>query len=111
MSDHYRYTRERVESLLPAVFDDEYGVLASKAEAEIHSGGDPAVGGEILAMVVDIRRAWGVLTKHEHELLECRYYYQLGLTAIVELAGLEDEQEAADDIDFAVQQMIDYLGG
>lgn len=111
MSDTYRYDQRQVEALLPAVFDDEFGILAAKAEQEIRSKGDPAHGGGLMAMVADIRRAWDSLEKWDHEVMEARYYYGLGFAAIAELAGMESEQEAADDTDSAIRAMIHFLNG
>lgn len=111
MSDHFSYDRQQLEALMPAVWDDEFGILAAKAEQEVRSNGDPAHGGGLMAMVADVRRAWDSLNKWDHEVLEARYYYGLGFSAIAELAGLESEQEAADDVDGAVARMIEFLGG
>lgn len=108
--DQVRYDRQRIELLLPAVWDDEFGILAAKAEQEISSKADPSHGNNLVVLVADVKRAWDSLTKWQHQILEARYYYGLGFSAIAELAGLESEQEAADDVDGAVDQMIAYLG-
>ena len=111
MSDHYRYDRTTLEALLPACWDDDFGVLASKAEQEIRGKGDPAHGGSLMAMVADARRAYDALHKLDHDILRARYHHGLGFSAIAELAGYESEQEAADDLDRVVNEMIAYLNG
>lgn len=109
--DHYRYDREKIEALLPAVWDPEFGVLASKAEQVRSGGGDPATSGDLLALVMDVRSAWDRLHKLDHELLHARYHHGLSLTAIAELGGYESEQEVQDDLDRVVNEMIESLGG
>lgn len=111
MSDQYHYDRPTLEALLPACWDDEFGILASRAEQEIRSKGDPAHGGGLMAMVADVRRAWDSLHKLDHDVVRARYHHGLSFSAIAELAGYESEQEAADDLDRVVNQMIEYLGG
>ena len=111
MSDQYHYERTTLEALLPACFDDDFGILASRAEQEIRSKGDPAHGGGLLAMVVDVRRAWGSLDRLDHDALRARYHHGLSFAAIAELGGYESEQEAADHIDWGIDRMLDYLGG
>ena len=97
--------------LIDCVWDEDFGILAAKAEQEISSKADPSHGNNVVVMVADIKRAWDSLTKWDHQVLEARYYYGLGFSAIAELAGLESEQEAADDVDNAVAKMINFLGG
>jgi hypothetical protein len=111
MSDQYHYDRPTLEALLPACWDDEFGILASRAEQEIRSKGDPAHGGGLMAMVADVRRAWDTLDRLDHDVLRAKYLYGLGFSAIADLGGYESEQEAADDLDRVVNQMIEYLGG
>ena len=109
--DHYSYTREQIEALLPACFDPDFGILAAKAEQEVRSNGDPAHGGGLMAMVADVRMAWDRLHKLDHDVLRARYHHGLSLTAIAELGGFENEQEVADDLDRVVNEMIETLGG
>jgi hypothetical protein len=109
--DQVSYDVQQLELLLPAVWDDEFGILASRAEQERSSKADPSHGNNIVVMVADVKRAWDSLTKWDHEVLEARYYYGLGFSAIAELAGLESEQEAADDVDLAIAKMIEFLNG
>ena len=111
MSDRYRYDRQKIETLLPACWDDEFGILASKAEQVGSSHPDPRRSGDIIALVADVRRAWDLLDKDQHEILHARYHHELSLEAITELAGLESVQEAADLVSLAVQDMINTLGG
>jgi hypothetical protein len=109
--DHLTYTREQIETLLPSVWDDEFLILASKAERVGSSGQDPAHGNNLAVMVIDVARAYRSLQKWQHELLYARYHHALGLEAIVALWGAENEQEVADDLDGALSEMIEFLGG
>jgi len=109
--DHFTYTRQQIEALLPACFDPDFGILAAKAEQEVRSNGDPAHGGGLMAMVADVRSAWDRLDREDHRLLERRHNDGWGLDVIAASFGLENEQEAADLVDGAVDKMIHHLGG
>lgn len=109
--DHFSYDRNQIEALLPACFDPDFGILAAKAEQEVRSNGDPAHGGGLMAMVMDVRSAWDRLHKLDHDVLRARHHHGLSLTAIAELGGFESEQEVQDDLDRVVNEMIESLGG
>ena len=111
MSDRFRYRRDQVETLLPAVWDDEFGVLAGKAEQARSVKGDPALGGDLAAMVADVRRSSRLLAKWAPELLYARFHHALDFSAIAELAGYESAAEAAEDCDTALQELIDRMNG
>jgi hypothetical protein len=112
MGDQINYTRAQVEALLPLVYDDDSLVLASRAESEVRSRSDPALGGDLLAAVIDVRRAWHeALEREDHDFLVARHVHGITFEAIAELAGLESAEEAADIEGCAVQALLDYLNG
>lgn len=103
------YTDEQVIALLDSVFDDEFLVMAARAEQEGSSRGDPALGNTIAAMVADIKRAWATLTPFEQDALEARYKHGLGFDVIAFLAGLDGATEAAHEVDWAIARMMAVL--
>lgn len=57
-SDHYHYTRATVSWLLEHALNPNYDGLEAPDEQVIGATpGDPAEGGNMLAMVMDVRRA------------------------------------------------------
>lgn len=103
------YTREQVVALLDAVFDEEFLVMAARAEQEGSSRGDPALGNTLAAMAADIKRAWAGLDWWDQSMLEARHKYELGLDVIAFLAGLETAHEAAAHTDAAMERMLRSL--
>jgi len=111
-NDQYHYSRETVAGLIPLIWDDEALVLASRAESEIRSRSDPAHGGGLMAMVIDIRKAWAsALEREDEDFLVARHVHGITFDAIAELAGLESAHEAADIEECAISAMLDFLNG
>jgi hypothetical protein len=112
VTDQVFYTREQVEALLPLVYDDDSLILASKAESEIRSRQDPALGGGLLVAVIDVRRAWfEALEREDHDFLVARHVHGISYEAIAELAGLESAEEAADIEGCAIDALLKFLNG
>lgn len=111
MSDHFRYRQDQVEALLPACWDNDFGILAGKAEQARSTKGDPALGGDLAAMTADVRRAYRLLPKWDCELLHARFHHGLEFAAIAVLAGYESANEAAEDCDAALAYLIEYMNG
>lgn len=110
--DQHYYGREDVERLIECIWDADF-ILRPKPEQEIRPKGDPALGGNLLVMVADVRQAWAKagLQTWQRETLACRYYYDLPLEETAEVMGYESVADAAQAADEAMTQMIDYLGG
>jgi hypothetical protein len=98
-----------VVALLDSVFDDQFLVMAARAEQEGSSRGDPALGNTLAAMAADIKRAWSGLSDWDRQMLEAKHKYELGLDVIAFLAGIEGAHEAAQHIDAAMERMLQSL--
>ena len=103
------YTHEQVVALLDAVWDEAFGVMAARAEQEGSGRGDPALGNTLAAMACDIRKAWARLDDWDHQMLEAKHKYELGLDVIAFLAGLGSAHEAAQHTDAAMERMLRIL--
>lgn len=103
------YTTEQTVALLDAVFDEEFLILAARAEQEGSSRGDPALGNTLAAMSADVRKAWSGLDGWDRQMLEAKHKYELGLDVIAFLAGLPGAHEAAQHIDAAMERMLQSL--
>lgn len=70
--DEYNYTRPEVARLLPAALDT--GQAPGMSGAALHDGpsakSDPAVGGDLLAGVVDVRMAYAKLSEADQQFIQ-----------------------------------------
>lgn len=108
----YTYTRSVVEHLLDCVWDDDWAILASRAEQEVTTGGGGAGDGmDAVVFAADVRKAWARLTESDRILLTARFMYELGLDAIADLAGFEDAQKSHDEIESAMGALVDLTNG
>lgn len=108
----YVYTRQVVESLLDCVWDDDWAILASRAEQEQTTGGSgPGDGMNAVVFAADVRKAWSKLTWHEQDLIRARHLYERSLDAIADLAGYETVEKAADELEAAIGLLVDFTNG
>lgn len=112
MSDRFTYSRDQVEALLPSVWVPDFGVLAARAEQARAVRGDPALGGNLQAMVADVRKAWRAsLEPFDREVLRAKHFHGLQFEVIALLAGLDGAEEAAGIEECAMDAMLRFLNG
>lgn len=106
--DEFFYSRGMLEEFLPHVWTT--AVLERAGEPGTRSHKDPAEGGDLAAMVQDVRFAYGLLTPRQQDLLSRRYRYN------VEPELLAQEEECALSTLYArvgriLDAMVETLGG
>lgn len=109
--DEFFYHRTLVEALLPAVVlgDRERPVLGSPERA---AKGDPAEGGEYVAMRADVEMAWerADLTEAQRRLLVDYYVAGFSQEEMAQALGVA-RQTVGRRIHRAVRVLVDFLGG
>lgn len=112
-ADEYFYDTTQIAQLLPAAlqFDVEGALLVEHIEEGPRAPKAPAEGGNLLAMVIDIRKAYDQLELDDQQLLEQRY----GTTPMI-LKDMAEAWKISDSqvdrrIQSALRRLIDNLGG
>jgi hypothetical protein len=117
--DQFYYSREQLKALLPYVDTPEH--WTSLAAPSVDEGGgrsksDPAVGGTLMAVYADLRRAWEQLEMVERILLRNRFpqgtptAYKL-LASSLKAQGVTDEADARKRVERALSKMCRTMGG
>lgn len=112
-ADEYFYDTTQVAQLLPAAlqFDIEGALLVEHIEEGPRAPKAPAEGGNLLAMVIDIRGAYDRLELDDQQLLEQRYgAAPMLLKDMAEAWNISDSQVDR-RIQSALRRLIDNLGG
>jgi predicted DNA-binding protein (UPF0251 family) len=111
------YTRELVEQLLPAVWDDLFALNGLdnpyRPDPDMpHVAANPKTGNTIYAMLADIRTAWRKtpLSTNESAALRLRFRDDLKQADVAALMKMR-RQSAAEHIDSGVGRITDYLNG
>jgi len=67
--DQYAYSRKALKGLLPQAFSSDLGQLSGAAGEYTGGSGDPALGGDLLASLVDVRNALQQLPQPQQQAL------------------------------------------
>lgn len=112
--DLYYYSTRELGALLGVVFDKESWASPPNGDGEKIRGGDPAVGGNWLATLVDVDMAFSRLDYEDQEVLKLRYLAGgEDKTVLRELAESYDVSVSTVDrrIKRALRHLQDELGG
>lgn len=112
-ADEYFYDTTQIAQLLPAAlqFEQEGALLVDQIEEGPKAPKAPAEGGNLLAMVVDIRTAYDKLELDDQQMLEQRYGSSpMLLKDMAEAWNISDSQVDR-RIQSALRRLIDNLGG
>jgi len=112
-TDEYFYDTTQIAQLLPAAlqFDEEGALLVEQIEEGPKAPKAPAEGGNLLAMVVDIRAAYEQLELDDQQLLEQRYGSSPMLLKDMAIAWKVSDSQIDRRIQSALRKLIDNLGG
>lgn len=112
-ADEYFYDTTQVAQLLPAAlqFDIEGALLVEHIEEGPRAPKAPAEGGNLLAMVIDIRGAYDRLELDDQQLLEQRYGAAPMLLKDIAEAWKVSDSQVDRRIQSALRRLIDNLGG
>ena len=110
-SDLFYYDPEVVEALLPTV------LLGTGAEAPKLNLGmpgrppAPSEGGNLMAMVVEIKAAFGKLNQEDRNILYLKYAHSMTHAGVAEELGLSSDDAARMRHNRAIKKLIIRLGG
>lgn len=112
-ADEYFYDTTQIAQLLPAAlqFEAEGALLVDQLEEGPKAPKAPAEGGNLLAMVVDIRAAYDKLELDDQQLLEQRYGSSPMLLKDMAEAWKVSDSQVDRRIQSALRRLIDNLGG
>lgn len=112
-ADEYFYDTTQIAQLLPAAlqFDIEGALLVEHIEEGPKAPKAPAEGGNLLAMVIDIRGAYDRLELDDQQLLEQRYGASPMLLKDIAEAWKVSDSQIDRRIQSALRRLIDNLGG
>jgi len=110
LDDLSYYSRTMVRELLPMMFDDEAWHHPEQGDGERRSGGDPATGGNWVATLADVSRAYDKLDPSDRDLLARFHRDGVSNNAMAESCGVS-KQTMSDWHDKAVRRLVDQLGG
>jgi RNA polymerase sigma factor (sigma-70 family) len=112
-ADEYFYDTTQIAQLLPAAlqFNTEGALLVEHLEDGPRAPKAPAEGGNLLAMVIDIRAAYDKLQLDEQQLLEQRYGASPMLLKDLAEAWKISDSQVDRRIQSALRKLIDNLGG
>ena len=110
-SDQYAYGRAQIALALPAVVSGTTEPPAW-AQQEIAQRTDPSEGGNWLALLADMTRAWekSGLTEQQRELLTDYYCEDMTQEEIADMLNVT-HQTVSNRLKAATRKLIDYLGG
>ena len=110
-SDLFYYDPEVIEALLPTV------LLGTGAEAPKLNLGmpgrppAPSEGGNLMAMVVEIKAAFGKLNQEDRNILYLKYAHSMTHAGVAEELGLSSDDAARMRHNRAIKKLIIRLGG
>jgi len=112
-ADEYFYDTTQIAQLLPAAlqFESEGALLVDQLEEGPKAPKAPAEGGNLLAMVVDIRAAYDQLELDDQQILEQRYGASPMLLKDMAEAWKVSDSQIDRRIQSALRRLIDNLGG
>jgi DNA-directed RNA polymerase specialized sigma subunit len=112
-ADEYFYDTTQIAQLLPAAlqFDNEGALLVEQLDDAPRAPKAPAEGGNLLAMVVDVRAAYDKLELDDQQLLEQRYGIAPMLLKDMAEAWKVSDSQVDRRIQSALRRLIDNLGG
>ena len=112
-ADEYFYDTTQVAQLLPAAlqFETDGALLVDHIEEGPKAPKAPAEGGNLLAMVIDIRSAYDQLELDDQQLLEQRYGASPMLLKDMAEAWKISDSQIDRRIQSALRRLIDNLGG
>lgn len=112
-ADEYFYDTTQIAQLLPAAlqFDAEGALLVEHIDEGPRAPKAPAEGGNLLAMVIDIRAAYEKLELDDQQLLEQRYGAVPMLLKDMAIAWKISDSQVDRRIQSALRRLIDNIGG
>ncbi len=112
-SDEYFYDTTQIAQLLPTAlnFETEGALLVEHLDDTPKAPKTPGEGGNLLAMVVDIRKAYEMLDIDDQQLLDQRYGTNSMLLKDLAEAWKVSDSQIDRRIQSALRKIIDNLGG
>lgn len=104
------YNREGLRTLLDSMFDDAAWTEPPVSDSGPGSGGDPAYGGNWLATLADVSRAFKLLKDEDKILLTHLHRAQMTQTETADLLDV-DQSNVSRRHDRALDRLLDLLGG
>ena len=104
------YSRNELKTLLDAMFDREAWSEPPVSEDGGRSPRDPATGGNWIAMLADVSRAFDQLSTHDKELLRRFHLDRMTNVMLAELAGVSPQAMSAKHHK-ALNRLLKLLGG
>jgi DNA-directed RNA polymerase specialized sigma24 family protein len=104
------YSRQYVRELLPLMFDDEAWMHPEQGDGERRAPSDPAAGGNWVATLADLSRAFAKLDVNDRDLLTRFHRDDVSNNAMADRCGVS-KQTMSDWHDKAIRRLVDLLGG
>lgn len=109
-SDIYLYSTAVIRETLPFIWDIEDWMYAPETDSEVRSNQDPAFGGNRIASLGDVARAFEVLEVDDRQVI--RLAYEDGLSDVELGVELEISTDAAKKrLERAIKRLQKALGG
>ena len=105
------YSKQYVKELLPSMFDREAWIHPEQGDGErLSRGGDPAVGGNWIATLADVSRAYDQMEEADRDILWAFHSVKMTNNELAEIHNVT-KQRMSDLHDRAVRRLVDLLGG
>lgn len=111
VSDLFYYEPEIVEALLPAVLRDELNVMPVLNLGKTGRPPAPSEGGNMMAMMVEIKNAYSKLSTEDKTVLFYKYAESLDYVAIAKEMELDSQDAARMRHNRAIKKLITRIGG
>lgn len=104
------YSRGELKVLLDCIFDDQAWLEPPVSDDGGRSRRDPATGGNWIAMLADVARAYDSLAREDRELLACFHREHMTNVMLAELNGVTPQAMSARH-QKALNRLLKQLGG
>lgn len=111
VGDLFYYAPEVVETILPAVLRQEYGVQHKLNLGRIGRPTAPSEGGNMMVLMLEIDYAYWKLSKEDRKIIFMKHAQSLDFKEISNLLGLGSEDSARMRHRRAINRLIRRLGG
>lgn len=111
VGDLFYYAPEVVETILPAVLRQEYGVQHKLNLGRIGRPTAPSEGGNMMVLMLEIDYAYWKLSKEDRKIIFMKHAESLDFKEIANLLGIGSEDSARMRHRRAINRLIRRLGG
>lgn len=110
-SDLFYYESEMVEALLPTILRDDFTVMPVLNLGRTGRPPAPSEGGNMMAMMVEIKSAYNKLNAEDKTVLFYKYVESLDYAAIAKEMEIGSEDAARMRHNRAIKKLINRIGG